>query len=272
MVKPLPYHAYDQYGSLRVSLPLGVMMWFASRSALWVVLAYFPGLSGTTDITFIRSMLTPLAVIASIPALLLLGAGLFRHPDAGPLPRLLWRYGRSLLAVSLLLHMIHLAPPTLISTLTLPPWREADLLVWGELLLHLLLLIYLLYSAPIRAIFADFPQPAIKQPLATTPPLPVSPTVSSSPYLLTAEQILATIRRAAQLAYPNHPQQQQETIHRLLANDRQSAAIWHQLAHLAWRQNRLHEARILFDYAITLDRDHPLYTRDLNDLNASEQP
>lgn len=152
-----PPEAYDRHGCLKVSVLLLGTMLYAIRHVLIVFLAYNPNPKLGSAFAFLQPLAEPWFVAADLPALLVLLAWWQRRPEAKTLWRGVWRYGRVLLTISLLLQFALLAHGQGMNILESYYLSQGERLAIVTLVLNLLLVYYLWRSPRVGDTFADFP-------------------------------------------------------------------------------------------------------------------
>lgn len=144
-------------GALRIGLLLWAAILFLCRHLLIMVLGAVSSLVGarrglgTADFAILYS--SPLFLAASLPALVVLVAGIRRAPRANRLVRGVWRNGRSLLIISGVLDVALLCLQALLGLFAI---NEFYILAG---VLDLYILLYLVRSRRVGDTFADFPAP-----------------------------------------------------------------------------------------------------------------
>lgn len=148
-----PSHYYDDHLVLRVPLPLWIAMAFLVRDLAVLAVTFVPG-SGEA-VNLLRDFVQPLFLIADIPALLVLAIALRRKPDSPGWMRRIWGWGRHLLALSAILHLVlWTAHFGMVHRWNLFRLDEGVVL---SLALDAVILVYLLTSLLLRDLFRDFP-------------------------------------------------------------------------------------------------------------------
>ena len=101
----LPYHpdAYDEHFALRIPATLWLILVYAAHVGLFVLIAKLP--HDGIDLGFITRLVDNDSLVAALPAILVLFAAIRRRPAAGRGWRLVWRYGRGLLMLSVALNL-----------------------------------------------------------------------------------------------------------------------------------------------------------------------
>lgn len=157
-----PHYApedYDLNGSLTVPALLVVTLLFSIRHLLIVFLAYNPSPKLGSAFAFLQPLAEPWFVAADLPALLVVLAWWQRRPQAKALWRWIWRHGRGLLTISLLLQFALLAQAQGMDILGSYYLTQGERLALVSLALDLLLVYYLWRSPRVADTFADFPTP-----------------------------------------------------------------------------------------------------------------
>lgn len=151
--------AYDRHGCLKVPVLLLGTMLYAIRHLLIVFLAYNPSPKLGSAYAFLQPLAEPWFVAADLPALLVLLAWWQRRPEAKALWRGVWRNGRVLLTITLLLQFALLALAQGMNLLESYFLSQSERLAIVTLALNLLLVYYLWRSPRVGDTFADFPAP-----------------------------------------------------------------------------------------------------------------
>lgn len=144
-----PY-AYDKYMALKVTPLLWLIILWAMHHALVLTLSAFSRSGQVFHIASEYAGNTPL-ILSNLPALMVLLVALNRSPASGRAFKWLWRHGKKLLVLALVCsaaltvfyHQKKIANP--------------DHLFFWALLIDAIVILYLLTSRRITAIFADFP-------------------------------------------------------------------------------------------------------------------
>ena len=148
--------SYLDDGTLRISLGMWCLMLYLSRHVLFIVLG---GLSsfigkkrGLAEVDFSVLFSHELLLLASVPALIVVAAAFRRIPSAGPLPRLIWRFGPALLITAVVLDLVLL-------WVVLPRQLHSISNVQvGFVIADVYVLVYLLRATRVHDTFVDFPE------------------------------------------------------------------------------------------------------------------
>ena len=128
-------------GTLKISLPIWLTSAFLARHILLLLmggLSSFVMRGGGIDTDSFSALYSrPIFLIASIPAVAVIVAGLRRAPQAGPLIRNIWHHGRFLLLVA----------------------AGFDIGLLATAFLDVYAIAYIYRSARVRDTFSDFPAP-----------------------------------------------------------------------------------------------------------------
>ncbi len=109
-VRPYDFIRYNRYGVLRPGAGLWLALVFLCRHIMTILLVAMAAGRGPQggaegiDLSDFGHLVTPVFMVADLPALALLLALAARLPTASALPRLVWRAGRPLLLVSVLVY------------------------------------------------------------------------------------------------------------------------------------------------------------------------
>ena len=138
---------YDEDGQMHIGLLLWLVIVYLSRHILLLMLVAVSSLVGLgrgLDILYS----SPLFLLASLPALMVLIAGLRRGPKAGPWLRRLWSAGRWWLIASVVIDLVLLLGGLLWGHLEINEYRA----LWA--LCDLYTLAYLLRSRRLPVLFS----------------------------------------------------------------------------------------------------------------------
>ena len=148
-----PLEHYNQHFALKVNFATILVIVFSLRSAFIAGLALASGenVTGITGYFYSRPLYFALSLIASLPVLVLCAAWIRRAPDAGWLPRFIWRGGRWVLLVvtSCDLAVVYWS----MQARQLIPYVDVVQLSGG-----LVCLLYVLRSVRVKEIFRSFPE------------------------------------------------------------------------------------------------------------------
>jgi len=138
---------YDEDGQMRVGLLLWLVIVFLSRHIVLLMLVAVSSIVGLgKGLEFLYS--SPLFLLASLPALLVLIAGLRRGPKAGLWLQRVWSVGRLFLIAAVVTDLALLTAGLLWGHLEVNEYRA----LWG--LCDLYALAYLLRSRRLRVLFS----------------------------------------------------------------------------------------------------------------------
>ena len=138
---------YDEDGQMRIGLLLWLVIVYLSRHIVLLMLVAVSSIVGLgKGLEFLYS--SPLFLLAALPALLVLVAGLRRGPKAGPWLQRVWSAGRWLLLVSVIIDLALLMAGLLWGHLEVNEYRA----LWG--LCDLYALAYLVRSRRLRVLFS----------------------------------------------------------------------------------------------------------------------
>ncbi len=152
-----PPEDFDGNFALKPSPALVLLMFYAARHFLFVLLAYNPSPRLGSAFGFLQHYTTPISLLFGLPALLVILAWLRRMPKAESIWRVVWRRGKGLLSLSILSHFVflaHSAGPDILASYVL---SDSARLVVVNLGVDVLALYYLWRSPRVSDVFADFP-------------------------------------------------------------------------------------------------------------------
>jgi glucan phosphoethanolaminetransferase (alkaline phosphatase superfamily) len=169
---PLDYppDAYDRHLALKPSLLLILVMFYSARHLLLVLLAYNPSPKMAAAFAVLQPFASPYFVLADIPALLVLLAWAKRVPESKALWRALWRSGRILLSLGVMMHFALLFALEGRGIWGAYFLSQHERLVLVNLGFDLLVVYYLWRSARVADVFADFPSAPAKEPVSPNGP------------------------------------------------------------------------------------------------------
>ena len=149
------YWRYDKHFTLKPSLALQLIVVFLCKDLMLSLLLGFSKFKtrGGSVAEDAATLIQPIFIISNLPASAVLLAMLTRGPTAGPAIRLIWKGGRYLIGLSILIYLA-----------TFVTLRGADvfdytIIDWGAVTLHLVIVGYIFSSKLVRDIFAEFPEP-----------------------------------------------------------------------------------------------------------------
>ncbi|MBK6743681.1 MAG: DUF2919 family protein [Hydrogenophilales bacterium] len=161
-----PAHCYSDNLCLKVPLLLVLAMLFSVRHLFIVFLAYNPSPKMAASFTYLQAFQSPWFVFSDLPALLVLIAWLKRLPESGVFWRGVWKRGRLLLTISLLIQFALLLWQQGQGLYQAYSFTDSQRFVIVNLGLDLLMIYYLWRFAIVGDVFADFPK--AKAPDATS--------------------------------------------------------------------------------------------------------
>lgn len=147
----------DRYGVLKVPLPLWLGLLFLSRHWALLVVTLASARRSPEAVALASGGLSWFTLVLEIPSLLLLAAGLSRHPDAGRLWRWIWNRGLWIIGLTTVIN---------VGFLGWRLWNTDYWQRWPELFLaSCVLLDFAIFhgarqSAYVRQIFKEFPSSA----------------------------------------------------------------------------------------------------------------
>jgi hypothetical protein len=148
---------YDSHLALKPPFLLIAIMVYCALPLIFILIAYNPSPRFQASFSYLQHYATPLSFLGGIPAALVLFAWTKRLPTAGRYWRLIWRWGKWLLSVSLMTHNY-----LLFSQRGLDIWNsftmlDSDRLVVVNMGMDLLFVYYLWRVQRVTDVFADFP-------------------------------------------------------------------------------------------------------------------
>jgi len=149
-----PSFRYDDRLVLKVSPLLWIVLLYALRHVILVGLSFLPKTAGTLG--FLRHQIDPLFLLTDVPAFAVVYGYFLRTPQATRFDRRLWHAGRWLLVSSYAMHFVLLLSLQYKAVLT--DFLESGIAVMLFAVVDILVLSYLLRSALVRDIFADYPE------------------------------------------------------------------------------------------------------------------
>lgn len=159
---------YGEHGQLRVSFALWVVFGLLTRH-FWISAGVIASAAKVPESALLLAGFSWWPLLIEMPALLTIAASFRRRPEAGKLPRLLWRYGREILTAVAVLQLVYMAWR----------WSTVDLfdIFWsfvdaGLAVATLGAIFWLWTSRYVRTLFAEFPAPAAP---ASTPSAQAAP-------------------------------------------------------------------------------------------------
>jgi hypothetical protein len=158
-----PPEFYDRNTVLKPPLLLILVMAYCTRPLLFVVLSFNPSPKLGPAFAYMQHYATPLSVLFALPAVLVIAAWLRRLPDASMYWRVIWRYGKALLSVSLFANFIFLiiqSGPEITNAYVLSNTARISLVSLG---LDLLAFYYLWRVVLVTDVFSEFPERPAKK-------------------------------------------------------------------------------------------------------------
>lgn len=151
--KTYPASAYDDKLNLKPGIGLWMAIVFLIKPYL-VMLISFANRSNRTELIYIfyaHDGTLAIAELASLPAIAIFVAWIYRQPGANGVVRWIWRNGRNLLMTSTLLNALLLVMST--------DWHLEELKFFSvlQLVLSVFIFFYLWTSGRVRDTFNDFP-------------------------------------------------------------------------------------------------------------------
>lgn len=147
---------FNNDGVLKVPILLWLVICYLSRHLLLLMMSglstFMLSRSGNGAVDFAGFNSSPMFLLASLPALVVLATALRRAPQSGHLLRRIWQHARKLLIAAAFIDLILLSISSAWHWLMFNEW-----IILG-LLLDIYILIYLGRSARVRDTFADFPE------------------------------------------------------------------------------------------------------------------
>lgn len=148
---------FDRNFVLKPSPGLILLMFYAARHFLFVLLAYNPSPRLGSAFSFLQHYATPTSLLFGLPALLVIVAWVQRIPNAKGIWRAIWRQGKWLLSLSILSHfafLVYSAGPDILGSYVLTDSARLAVVILG---VDVLSLYYLWRSPRVSDVFADFP-------------------------------------------------------------------------------------------------------------------
>ncbi|NQU56623.1 MAG: DUF2919 family protein [Rhodospirillales bacterium] len=155
---PYKYHflRYNQFQVLRPSLALKLILCFLCKDFFlgFIIGAITLKSRGTgSGLSELMDLIRPIFFFSSVPAVAVLYAISARTPEAGRLPRFLWKNGQYLILASVLMYLAILG---YIRGFDLSNLTSTD---WAVVAVNLALVAYVFFSEAINDTFAEFPMP-----------------------------------------------------------------------------------------------------------------
>lgn len=147
--------SYNRYLTLKVPVLLIIVMIYAVRHILVVVLVYNPKF--LSAFLFMRGLFEPWYVVADLPALMVMAAWWQRRPNRKILWKRVWGIGRVLLTLSLALQLIMISIAGGMELIGVYYLDEGERIVIASMVLNLLAIYYIWRSTRVRDTFTEFP-------------------------------------------------------------------------------------------------------------------
>jgi len=150
---------YDKYLCLKPPVEFWLVVMFFLRPFLLKISTFQMGIGAKSDsVSELYDLAYPenfgffLAVVSTVPVILLLISFGKRNPGASDLMRKIWRNGLKLLMVTAILNILVIFIPTILGKI-----HTVHLYGWIQLGIVILIIGYLYKSQRLRDAFADFP-------------------------------------------------------------------------------------------------------------------
>ena len=154
---------YDANTSLKVSSELWlVMIYFLHPFLLMISTIQMGRGAKNSNVNLLKEAMYPddfslfIAIIAALPAIIVIFTAFKKKPEASDLIKKLWRNGANFLTVAAIISMTTLIKPLMQSNLN--HMTMLDLTHWIQLVIAISILIFLHTSQRVKDTFADFPQ------------------------------------------------------------------------------------------------------------------
>ena len=159
MSKLYNFSDYDKYLSLKIHAEVWLIIAYFLRPLILKVSTIQMGRGPKTDtVSGLKDLVYPhdfgffLAILATLPVFLVIFAYVKRKPDAPAYIRTLWRNSGNILLLTAGLNILIVFVPSLVGMS-----YQINLLGWGQLVIALCIVAYLLTSRRAKDTFADFP-------------------------------------------------------------------------------------------------------------------
>ena len=143
---------YNRYFVLRANILIFFILCYLCKDIFLIM-----GVGATAfkskggDVSDIMVLVSPIYFISDLPALAVSYALSARQPNAGNLPRLIWRNGRFLLSLSACLHLL------LLGLKAKWDFDDMGLVQWLVIVIDIAIVIYVNSSEFIKDLFSEFP-------------------------------------------------------------------------------------------------------------------
>ncbi len=280
----------DQYGAVKFTASLWLIIAYGLRH---VSLILFPptrvAFESYTELFAGKWFLIPDAIIITVIFLYTL-----RQPAASQLIRKLWSFGQWLLASA---YALDFGLTVIFNSKALLDQDHTHFsLVFGNLLIDVGVMAFVLTSEPIRDVFKSFPEPVIapeepkvSQRETPTPPsiqveaLPVTKRRSNIPDAILLKEPIT--QGYEFVGFPFHTYQlsnqilevrqhlmnanlaaAEKGLRFLLEKDPQNAMLWHELGLVAFSADKLQQAESMILKAMLFESNNYLYWRNLGEI------
>ncbi|OOZ59157.1 DUF2919 family protein [Solemya velum gill symbiont] len=236
-----PPDAYDEQLKLKPSTGMLLVLLYAIRHVFLIFLAYFPLMRGGGDGTFIKEFISLQAMVADIPAILLLVTLVMRQPGAHQLWRSIWQHGRLILIVTLAIQLIM---DSLQSGMQIIDRSSQGMVlpILLYLLLDLYVMVYAIRSNRIRMTFLDFPDEKSQRPTGLLGK-------EREEYERKFDDVLGKI-------IASDPDRAEKLTQLINETSNEAAETWNELAHQAVQEKRYMDAETLMQKTLLIDPDN----------------
>lgn len=155
MKQQYPFNAYDNYLSLRQGIGFWLVLIFIFRPYVVMLLSVANKRDklGLIKMVYTDHSLMGLGALGAIPAMLLLYAWFKRKPDAPEHVKKIWRNGKWILLLCLIINVITAFMPILIGKTT-----GLNVIGMLQIFISVLFIGYIFASKRLNDAFADFPE------------------------------------------------------------------------------------------------------------------
>ena len=144
---------YNQYFVLRPNIWLILILFFLCKDIflmLGVGATAFKG-KGQADVSALIVLVNPIFFLSDLPALAVAYVASARGPNAGPILRLIWKYGRQLVLLSASTYILLLVYKMKWDIFSMN-WLE-----WLFITTNIFIIVYVVSSKFIKDVFNEFP-------------------------------------------------------------------------------------------------------------------